>query len=485
MTPQRGRRAEFKAEPTGYSEYQFIFEGAVGSAGVLRYRGPLGGDWQLVSLVVDDSAFWLRAIPHVPSVVADLVDLTAAIYAADRLSPQRLEHSVRRIYLTVPLREPEAISAAALAQLRELLAWTTASEWEIHLVQHSAARRPVELESLLLPLAPDDAEVVLWSGGLDALAGVYSRLRSEPGLPIILLGSGGNDRVLGKQQHLLKHLERIFPGRLYSHRIPLRLRGIHGLPQDRLMRGRGVVFTLLGLMSSYMLRRYHLSVHENGIGAINLPFRESSVGLDHVRSVHPFTLERVSAFVSTVLGEAFRVDNPSLLTTKAQMLLPMAEDGRAGLVANTESCDSYQRKRPGQCGYCSSCLLRRQAVLASGLKDYTKYVIPDGDPPKRDPSTPIRAMLNQVEVFRSAFGGATPSADSWEKLTRFYPALDDIVDRSASYRGLTAGGMRQRIIEMYLSYVREWDLTRDQLVKGVLDWQPPAGETRSMAPVQV
>lgn len=292
-----------------YSEYSFVFDGAVGRGGYLLFRRCPSGECHRVALDVDDSAFLFRALPQLPPTIADLVDLGAALYAADRLAPQRLDRRMRRIRITVPLREPEAISSTALDRLKDLLAWVTASEWEINLVDRSAPLRPAESQPLLFGVTPPDAEVVLWSGGLDAVAGVYSRLRSEPELPIVLLGSGGNDRVLGRQKELQQTLDSIFPRRVFLHQLPIRLRGIRGLRQNRLMRVRGVVFTLLGSLSAYVLGRLHLHLYENGVAALNLPYRESSVGLDHVRSVHPFTLHGVSSFISTVLGEEFIITN--------------------------------------------------------------------------------------------------------------------------------------------------------------------------------
>lgn len=468
MTPPTPEAA-VQGTTESYRESTFVFRDAVGRGGSLRYCShATEGRWRDVDISIDDSSFLFRALGQLPPLVADVVDLTAAIFVADRLSPQRLDAGMRRIRVTVPVREPRSL-ATSTDQLRKLLGWASATAWEFEFAPRNAPMRPAE-ELLTLPdLTPEGADVVLWSGGLDALAGVYDRLQSSPALPVVLLGSGSNDRVFGRQKRLAEALEDSFPGRVYLHQVPIRLRGIRGLPQDRLMRVRGVIFTLIGCMSAYVLGNRRLDLHENGVGALNLPLHDSSVGLDHVRSVHPLTLQVVSAYVGAIFGEPFRVENPSLLKTKAQMCAALAQDRRADLVVRTESCDSYHRDGVGQCGYCSSCLLRRQTLLASGLDDLTRYVVTTGKSPRRDPSVALRAMLSQVERFRTSLlpvGGHSP--DAWERLTASYPGLDDVVDRSASRHG-NPRQMRNGIMSMYRTYVREWDMVGNRLFEGILD----------------
>ena len=77
---------------------------------------------------------------------------------------------------------------------------------------------------------------------------------------------------------------------------------------------------LLGSAYSYLRGHRVLHVYENGIGAINLPYRKSAVGLDHSRSVHPETLRRVGLLMTELIDENFKVRNPFLFHTKAEMM---------------------------------------------------------------------------------------------------------------------------------------------------------------------
>ena len=88
---------------------------------------------------------------------------------------------------------------------------------------------------------------------------------------------------------------------------------------------------MLGAACAYLMGQKVLYLYENGIGAINLPYRESAVGLDHSRSVHPLTLLMVSDVISELLGQEFEVKNPFLFWTKAEMCKALATYGREDL----------------------------------------------------------------------------------------------------------------------------------------------------------
>lgn len=121
------------------------------------------------------------------------------------------------------------------------------------------------------------------------------------------------------------------------------------------------------------------------------------------------------------------------------------------------SCDSPHRKQPIQCGYCSSCILRKQALAASDIKDETRYIVPDGEQPKEDTSLYLRNMLKQVDILRCLLNDSKNDKIKWESLTRRFPELDDIVDRTARSENLFPTDMQKKLIQLYENYVFEWD----------------------------
>jgi hypothetical protein len=444
------------------SDYTLHFEPVSNSNGSVRFIDRSQGKELTVGINVDDEAFGYRVQAEFPAIIADLVDLAVAIHASDRLAPQYLGGKPRRLKVILPVRNPELLSDEPFrTKLKDLLDWATGSEWVFHFQKRIVAERLVERQSL--PIAPKGCEVALWSGGLDALAGLYTRLQTYPEKSFVLFRTGSSDQVYNRQGKVAQTVQSIFPSRCTLFRVPIRFHDSGMQHKNKLSRSRGVVFTLLGAACAYLMGQRVLFVYENGIGAINLPYRASAVGLDHSRSVHPLTLLMVSDVVSELLGEEFRVKNPFLFWTKAKMCKALAEDGRNDLPPLTMSCDSPHRLQPIQCGYCSSCLLRRQALAATYIKDRTRYVVLHGNHPPKESSLHLDHMLVQVNTLRNLLDVSDEMDLQWEALTREFPVLDDIVDRSAGAESLLPIDMRGQLIQLYRTYVSEWDTVKSQI----------------------
>jgi Queuosine biosynthesis protein QueC len=452
-----------------YNNYTLHFEPVLNSNGSVRFIDRSQSKEVNVGINVDDEAFGYRVQAEFPAIVADLIDLAAAIHASDRLAPQNLSGKPRRLEVVLPVRHPELLSAEPFrTKLEHLLEWATGSKWVFDFQTRVAPERFVK-QQLVLQIVPQGCEVALWSGGLDALAGLYTRLRMYPEKPFVLFGTGSSNSVYARQGEVAKKVESIFPGRCHLLRVPIRFHDSSEQQKNKLSRARGVVFTLLGTACAYLMGRRVLCVYENGIGAINLPYRASAVGLDHSRSVHPLTLLMVGDVVSELLGEEFQVHNPFLFWTKAQMCKALAEDGRNDLPPLTMSCDSPHRQQPIQCGYCSSCLLRRQALAATDIKDGTRYVVLHGSRLPKEPSLHLRHMLAQVTTLRYLLSASNEPSLQWEALTKEFPELDDIVDRGAVAENLLPADMQTRLIQLYRSYVSEWDAVESQIAVGLLN----------------
>lgn len=453
------------------SDYTLHFDSILNSNGKVRFVDRSSNTETTIGITVDDKDFKYRVWHEFPSVIADLIDLAVAIYATDRLVCHPLDKEQIRISVVLPVRHPELLNTVSFQnKLESLLEWTTGRRWFFDFQKRIASERIVEKQQSL-PIVPEGCEVALWSGGLDALVGLYTRLQASDTNPFMLFGTGSNNSVYARQERVFKALEPSFFNRLNLCRVPINFYDSNQHQKNKISRARGVVFTMLGAACAYLMGQKELFVYENGIGAINLPYRKSAVGLDHTRSVNPLTLLRVSDIVSELLGEEFRVQNPFLFWTKAQMCKALAEDGRNDLPPLTTSCDSPHRQQPVQCGYCSSCLLRRQALAASNMEDKTRYVVPHGKPPAGDPSLYLRNMLAQVSTLRSLLSVSDNLNVRWENLTRRFLELDNIVDQTAGTEKLVPIEMQQRLIQLYETYIVEWYAVESQISVGLLDWK--------------
>ncbi|ESA38926.1 hypothetical protein N836_29470 [Leptolyngbya sp. Heron Island J] len=451
-------------------DFTLLFDSIMDDGGRIRFCDHSRNRESKVRVAIHDSPFSYRVQREFPSVIADLIDLAVAICAADRLTFQNLRQQQTRIHVLLPIRHPEILSKSSFqTKLSSLLEWATGSRWTFEFSNRNDSGRTIEQQLLLSSSDPHVDEVALWSGGLDALAGLYTRLKENREVSFMLFGTGSNDNVYARQEQVFQALQPSFPNRLNLCRVPVRFSESNLHTKNKISRARGIVFTLLGSACAYLMGQQVLSLYENGIGAINLPYRKSAVGLDHTRSVHPLTLLKVGDLVSDLIGEEFRIQNPFLFWTKAEMCKQLAEDERHDLPPLTISCDSPHRRQPIQCGYCSSCILRKQALTASQMMDKTRYIVPHGITPAGDTRLYLQHMLAQVSTFKELLNFSNGSSSQWGSLTRRLPELDDIVDRTNKLEGLESSEMKRTLIRLYRTYVAEWDIVEPHILKDFLN----------------
>ena len=440
------------------SNYTFTFDhiGEKLKKGQLRLIDHITNQTRSVRVAVDDYKLPFKHYQATPPLLADLTDLAAAVHIADRLSKNQKDLP-RHILIRLPIRQSDILDKPLIHQkLQDLLYWFTEDEWSFEFLPYTKDGRSSELRPCLpLPqIAMYPTCVVLWSGGLDAFAGLYQQLKREQQINYTLFGTGGNDMIAHAQRCTAAAIEQLFPGRTKLVQLPLRLSESRTLRKSSSARSRGFVFMLLGAVCAYQEGQSILYVYENGIGAINLPFRASEVGLDHSRSVHPLSLHYMGELFSSILGEPFTFQNPFLFQTKAQMCRePLFTDAAEVIFTSTISCDSRHRKRPIQCGYCSSCLLRRQAIAVQGIADETPYQITDTlfGKRKRSYGTHYYAMFEQVQTMRKLLASPEP----WEGLTQQYKhgRLEDISEKMSKQEY----DVKDQILHLYQTYVSEWE----------------------------
>lgn len=185
------------------------------------------------------------------------------------------------------------------------------------------------------------------------------------------------------------------------------------------------------------------------------------MGLNHARSVHPLSLMLLAEWVSQILEHPFRLENPYLFSTKAEMCQVFSSKEDLMIAFQTETCDrKHRRVDAQQCGRCSSCILRRHAFAVLGIQDQTSYVYASSDwlhvPvtfESVDEGNHIPAVLYQLQSLRAHLVSAQP----WESLVKQYETLAaDIVDATSSYYGFSEYEMQAKLLQLFSQYVREW-----------------------------
>lgn len=405
-----------------------------------------------------------------PAELADLVDVAMAVYVADRLCPRRQPdadryhlHWTRRFDIRVPVRDPGRWRDSGLAaRLRDALWFFTEDEWHFEFVRWSGERRPSEMQGFLFPTPPrSPVAAALFSGGLDSLAGLCHELFDRPEASFVLFSGSTNQRTGSIQRDLARLLRSRLNRAIIPVVVPFGLHHRRGRSDDdeRTQRSRGFVFSALGAATAIMAGSDSLAVYENGIGAINLPYTDAQLGAHSTRSAHPLALAAMGEVVRLATGRPFEFRLPFLFATKAELCAGLAEFGLHDLVRRTVSCDGFPQRVAGkpQCGLCTSCLLRRQALYVAGLDEldhvdgYRENILSPRTQLSGDKLYPLRAMLDQVARIRRALD--TP--ELWRALSSTYPQLIEIASRLA-VAGQSMLGVDDRLVGLYRHYCDEW-----------------------------
>jgi Queuosine biosynthesis protein QueC len=319
-----------------------------------------------------------RMLTHLPDLVIDLLELAAYVYSADWATSRGGEASRgmgaewrRRFRFVVPVRRPELWSSPpVLDALSETLGFLTDDEYQFEFEEHRGSPPGVqdylELEDEgTARFVPD--EVVLFSGGLDSLAGVVD-LALGQNKRAALVSHHSSTKVFARQKQLVTSLKALAPGRLLH--FPVLLRKRESLTKEYTLRSRSFVFASLATAIGRMLGKRRVLMCENGIVSLNLPIARQLVGARSSRTTHPKALACFGLLFEMLFGEPTSVDNPFLWKTKAEVVKVIGDRGCSHLIASTISCSHvYQMsKEQPHCGECSQCIDRRFAILGAGLE---------------------------------------------------------------------------------------------------------------------
>ncbi len=407
--------------------------------------------------------------------VADLIDIAVAVYVTDRLRRRRPAHKrddgchwQRRLPVEVAVRSPQWREPEVSRRLHELLAWLTDDAWAVTIIDDGPRRsRPAVAQATLFeePLAKP-AQVGLLSGGLDSLLGAAADCVS--GGELLLVSTATLPKLAHLQRQMASKLSLSSSRRLRHLAVPMNLTAagkslVEGAEEPS-QRTRAFVFLALGVAAAITGHANELRVYENGPGALNLALSPSQRGSMNTRAMRPETLRMMSTLVSQLIGQPFAITNPNMWRTKAEMVAaaPHALDAA---IASSKSCDTAltgRRHGDAPCGACTSCILRRQALIAGGRADLDALDVDDmrGDslraPIPGHVTTAVRLMLGQVHALRKCLRADDP----WAAFVTRWP------DLSSARVALDAPP--SRLVDLLARYCREWERVPSPVVQRLL-----------------
>jgi hypothetical protein len=246
--------------------------------------------------------------------------------------------------------------------------------------------------------------VVMFSGGLDSLAGIVEAAAS--GGKSVLVSHRSVSTLDSRQKKLFGELCKKFPGQL-TH-VPVWINKDERFGREPTQRTRSFLFAALGTLVAQSIEAQGVRFYENGVLSVNLPLAEEALRARASRTTHPVTLYLLSLLAAAVTGRQLLIDNPFLLKTKSEVVQTLAKHDQTDLIALSCSC-SHLMFRPNEkrhCGQCSQCIDRRFAVAGAGLlskdpeTDYASDVFVGARPKELDRSVAIDYTRHGIELER-------------------------------------------------------------------------------------
>jgi 7-cyano-7-deazaguanine synthase in queuosine biosynthesis len=404
---------------------------------------------------------------------ADWLDVALASYLADRLSPRaglirsrKVPNWKRVMRLKIPVRRLEIWKRPeVIKSLSNLLEFFTDDVWQIDFVQREAPGRLSERQDYLFSEAfQKPLTVALFSGGLDSFCGAAQGVSEYRDHSFVFVSGVTNSRQRFEQREQIKAIQRETGCHVGHLVVPFGLKregkGYRGRDQEPSQRTRGFLFLTLGAVAALTAGASELTIFENGIGAINLPYDASQIGAANTRAVHPLALLRMGNFVRTLRGDEFLFKSPFLFQTKGEMCRHPVVQSLSAYIPRTFSCDGFpvQTKSKPQCGSCTSCLLRRLSLQSAGLAasdpsdQYVANLLAPDSRASEKQLRHLRVMEWQYQKIKQYLDSDSP----WLKLISEFPELQSISVALSRHSRESEEKTQRSILKLYSQYVDEW-----------------------------
>lgn len=323
---------------------------------------------------------------EVPKLVVDLLQIASYIFCADRMANRGSRESIsnaswaRTFQITIPVSEIEFWETDIVKQrLNDVLTFMTGDrKYEFTFVKSNI--RAVSLEDPQLKLFSDaesevlnatDADVMLFSGGLDSLAGAVERLNIYPDKKLCLVSHKSATVPLSIRNKLVDGedgLRQTYGNRIIKYDFECRNKGMK--TREETQRTRMFLFSAIAFAICNRLNKNELYIYENGVTSINIPLQVDAINARASRTTHPKTIGLLEQFYK-LLNPEFSIKTPYQSNTKAEIVSIFKKYNAEKFIANSVSCSSSRNKPKGtpHCGICSQCIDRRFAMYAVGVAD--------------------------------------------------------------------------------------------------------------------
>jgi len=272
--------------------------------------------------------------------------------------------------------------------------------------------------------------VILFSGGLDSLAGLKWSIDKK--MSPVLVSHPGAGIISDAQRKLVEALEKITKTKLQWNQIRATAQ------QGKQLQGavptqfsRSFLYLTLGAIFALKLGIVKLHIFENGVLAHNIPLTQARI-YSSTRTVHPQFLKSYQEILDRLYGNCVTVSNPFVNMTKGEVVALLNSDGYRDQVKTTISCSEVQglwRKgvkisKIRHCGVCFPCVVRRIAMNHAGLSSHDALYVNDIELPFARIPKEGRKLLFEMAEFARQIDKFSNVDDAFNDFPQFF--IEDV-----------------------------------------------------------
>lgn len=386
-----------------------------------------------------------------PPRILDLLQIAAYIFCGDRMSNRGQRNSLgndawaRSFEFQIPVMDIDFWNKKQTKQaLNDVLTFMTGDR-HFDFVFIATNKNPAEKDNEQLSLFSDiycewddadQTDIMLFSGGLDSLAGVIQHLNEHPDRLLCAVSHKSNKSVTHTQSALLHDINIRYNNRVKQYGFECC--NHNGLKsRDETQRTRMFLFSAIAFSLCNRYGKHSFYVYENGITSMNLPKQTDVINARASRTTHPKTLGLLRKFYK-LIDPSFEIIAPYYNMTKSEIVKVFEQYNEKKLIASSVSCSS-SRTKPGQvphCGCCSQCIDRKFSLYAAGLDEYdaeyardfiTEFPDDDNNETKQRIYTTMRLASREDISTKEDF--LKKYSSEILDLMEYWPGLDNAEDK--------------------------------------------------------
>lgn len=336
------------------------------------------------NIVIDFDKF-VRNPENLPPRIVDLLYIAACVYCADRMMHRGERESLsnnawaRSFNFHIAVSDFDFwIDSKVQKALNDALTFMTGDRFfrfdfvkaESELIDATNRQLSMFGKEYLSLTEANNTDIMLFSGGLDSLAGAIQRLNENPDRELCLVSHKANNVSIHTQTTVAKHLKEKYQ-RTVCYGFECHNKKVAPAKEET-QRSRMFLFSSIAFALCSCYAKKEFFVYENGVTSINLPKQGDAVNARTSRTTHPKTIGFLARFYR-LFDSDFEIRTPYYNLTKCDIVQKFKQFGETAIISSSVSCSATRSKPKNaftHCGCCSQCIDRMFAMYAAGLDEY-------------------------------------------------------------------------------------------------------------------